>query len=238
MKYLIKFSYDGSKFNGFQRLNDGSGVQNKLENALRVINQGEVLIKGAGRTDCGVHANNQAAHFSLDVDIPSERLINAINSLVGDYIFVNECSLVDDEFHARHSVIKKRYIYKIYLGKYNPCMRDYYQFYNDLDISKMKECIEIFKGGHSFSNFVSGERDNYNSIIDDCYINVDGDYIELVFIGKSFYRYMVRHLVGAIVGVGRGKYSLELVKDVLDEKIKKELYVEIPNGLYLDDVYY
>ncbi len=238
MKYLIKFSYDGSRFNGFQRLNDGSGVQNKLEDALKIINQGVVLVKGAGRTDRGVHANNQAAHFSLDINIPCDRLVNAINSLVGDYIFVNECSLVEEDFHARHSVISKTYIYKIYTGKYNPCLRDYYQFYDSLDVDKMNEVIDVFKGVHDFKNFVSGYRDDYKCVIEDIRIIEKDNTLEFVFEGKSFYRYMIRHLMGAIIGVGLGKYDISLVKDVLDLKVEKELMVEIANGLYLDNIIY
>lgn len=110
MRYLIKFSYDGSKFNGFQSLKSHDGVQNKLDEALSIINKAPVHCKGAGRTDRGVHAYNQAAHFDLDVNVPPERLKRALNSLVGDYIHINECVEVAKDFHARFNVQRKRYI--------------------------------------------------------------------------------------------------------------------------------
>ena len=85
MKYLITVSYDGSKYYGFQRLNDLPSIQKELEDALSVINKDKVYVKGSGRTDRGVHAIGQRCHFELKCDIPCERLINAINSLLSNY---------------------------------------------------------------------------------------------------------------------------------------------------------
>lgn len=240
MKYLIKFSYDGSKFNGFQRLKDNDSVQERLEEALSLINKGKVVIKGAGRTDRGVHAMNQAAHFSLDVDVPPKRLIHAINSLVGDYIHVNDCCFVDEDFHARFSVKKKMYIYKIYLGKYNPLLYDYYEFIDQkLDVEAMKSCANIFMGIHNFKNFVAGKRDNYEAIIYDIAVTFNDDYLEIAFLGKSFYRYMVRHLVGALIDVGLHKRDIGYIEEALTN-YEKEMAISVasPRGLYLEDVFY
>ena len=125
MKYLITISYDGSKFLGFQRLNKGESVQKSVEAALLKINKKPVTIKGAGRTDRGVHASGQKASFDLDINISAERLKNAINSLLNDYVYVKDCKVVNDKFHARFDVKKKKYVYKINLGEYNPIIADY-----------------------------------------------------------------------------------------------------------------
>mgnify|MGYP003421569365 CR=1 FL=1 len=125
MTYLIKVAYDGSKFYGFQRLNEEVTVQKVLEDALSKINKQSVVVKGAGRTDRGVHANCQCVSFSLDINIDCHGLKQALNSLIEPYIYVNEVIEVDSDFHARFDVLKKRYVYKINLGEYNPIMCDY-----------------------------------------------------------------------------------------------------------------
>ena len=183
MSYLIKMSYDGSKFYGFQRLNEEVTVQKTLEEALTKINKQSVVIKGAGRTDRGVHANCQCASFSLDMTTKGGTMYTALNSLVKPYIYIKDVIEVDDEFHARFDVTKKRYVYKINLGEYNPIMNDYiYQCPYELDLDLMREVANLYVGGHDFRNFVSGERDNYDCIIYD----IDFD---VLFFDKSFYHF-------------------------------------------------
>ena len=182
MKYLITVSYDGSKYYGFQRLNNLPSIQKELEDALSVINKDKVYVKGSGRTDRGVHALGQKCHFELKYDIPCERLINAINSLLSNYVRVLDCVKVNDDFHARFSVKKK--IYKI-----------------------------IFKK--------------------------EKDILTITFEGKSFYRYMVRNMVGALLLVGCGKISIEEFKNMIDSDENKYTYITAPsNGLYLESVEY
>ncbi len=239
MKYLITIAYDGSKFFGFQRLNKGVSVQKELEDALTKINKKSVEIKGAGRTDRGVHAHGQKASFDLSIEIPSERLKNAINSLLSDYIYVKDCKTVADDFHARFNVKKKKYVYKINLGEYNPIIADYaFWCPYKLDISKMKKCGKLFLGVHDFRNFVSGERANYTAIIYDISFKKKKDILEIGFTGKSFYRYMVRNLVGAMIEVGRGKETLDKVKEMLKNKKNMSLFTSPACGLYLEDIEY
>lgn len=239
MRYLIKVKYDGSKFCGFQRLNDEPSIQKEIEDVLSKIFKEQVEIKGAGRTDRGVHALGQMAHFDVDKLIPPQNLKRAINRLLNKYIYVDDCQIVDENIHARFSVKEKTYVYKICTGDYNPLNKDYYWNCNyQLDIDLMKECANLFIGGHDFENFVSGERDSYNAIVSDIDIIVDKDIIQLTFKGKSFYRYMVRSLVGAIVDVGRGKNTLEEVTKSLNKKSNQRFNVAPANGLYLVDIKY
>jgi tRNA pseudouridine38-40 synthase len=101
MRYLIKIAYDGSKFFGFQRLNEEQSVQKVIEEALSKIAKTNVEIKGAGRTDRGVHALAQYASFDLDVNITTDGLKDALNSLVKPYVYIRDVKEVDPEFHAR-----------------------------------------------------------------------------------------------------------------------------------------
>lgn len=240
MRYLIRFGYDGSHFCGFQRLKNKVSVQKTLEDALTIINRNPVEIKGAGRTDIYVHASGQCAHFDLDVDIQSSRLKLALNSIVHPYIHIVECIRVCDDFHARFSVKKKKYVYKIWCGEYDPKKYDYYLLYDKkIDVHKLKECAKIFIGAYDFHNFVSGKRDNYDMEIEDIEIVEKGEEVDIVFTGKSFYRYMVRNLVGAILDYNEGKCDILLLERMLrDKDFDCQLSCATAKGLYLEGVYY
>ena len=106
MRYLIKFGYDGTKFHGFQRQNDVKNVQGTLENVLSKVLKSNILIKGSGRTDAGVHAHMQCAHFDYDGSV-SNKDIDKINILLNNEIIINKISVVSNDFHARRNVIKK-----------------------------------------------------------------------------------------------------------------------------------
>ena len=219
MRYLIKVSYNGSKYSGFQRLNNLPSIQNELEKALTKINKGKVEVKGSGRTDTKVHALGQMVHFDLDVDIPEERLINAINSLLSNYIRVLSCIKVDDSFHARFNVKKKTYKYVINMGEYDVIKEDLvYNYCRELNINNMKKASKYLIGKHNFKNFVSGYRENYNSEIYKIEFKTEKKYLTIRFVGKSFYRYMVRNLVGALMLVGTGKITVKEFSKMLDSE--------------------
>lgn len=240
MKYLISIEYDGSKFYGFQRLNEKPTIQKSIEEALSIINKSPVEIKGAGRTDRGVHAKNQKASFDLSISIDEEHLKMALNSLIKPYIYVTDVKIVDSDFHARFNVVKKEYIYKINIGEYDPLKVDYeLQINRELNIEKMISVANIFLGIHEFNNFVAGDRDNYECIIYNIEFELKEKVLEIKFIGKSFYRYMVRNLVGAMLDVEKGKNTLEDIKYALDNpNIDKRFSTALPNGLYLNNIEY
>ena len=240
-KYLIVFSYDGSRFNGFQRLKDANSIQGEIERVLSIINKEKTYIRGAGRTDRGAHAYGQTAHFELNNFIEPLSLIKVINNYINKFIVINECYIVNDEFHARFDAKQKTYIYKINVGKANPLYQSYmYQINKQLDYKKMKKCCKLFVGAHDFEYFVSGKRfnDNYDSIIKKVKITKKNNIITIKFVGKSFYTYMIRNLVGAIVNVGLSKTDIKTVKDILDKKIDKRLPTAPPQGLYLLKIKY
>ena len=239
MRYLIKFSYDGTKFHGFQRQNDVKNVQGTLERVLSDVIDNEIVIKGSGRTDAGVHANIQCAHFDTDKKITKED-INIINRLLNDEIVIKKWQIVKDDFHARHDVRWKKYVYKVNNGTYDKLKEGYYyQIKYHLNMSEMKRTIKLFKGTHDFRNFVSGPRLDYTTTIYKANIKKKGDIILFEFVGIGFYRYMVRHLVGALIDVGRGKAKYYDVERMLENPlVAKNLSVVPADGLYLMDIKY
>lgn len=239
MRYLIKFSYDGTKFHGFQRQNNEKSVQGTLEKVLTDIFDMPIVIKGSGRTDAGVHAECQCAHFDAPKKITRED-INIINRVLNEEIVIKSWCKVKDDFHARHDVKSKKYVYKINNGVYDEEKEGYYyQLKYDLDMGLMKRAAKLFEGTHDFRNFVSGPRLDYTTTIFKTKVKRKGDIIIMEFVGIGFYRYTVRHLVGAILDVGRGKAKIADVERMLENPhVQKNLSVVPADGLYLMDIKY
>ena len=126
MRYLIKFSYDGSNYAGFQTQKGLNTIQEKLEEAASIVNNHQKTpIVATGRTDKGVHALCQYAHVDIGVNITEKKLKRALNSNLPEDIHVIETKIVDDSFHARYQVKEKEYQYKLNMGEYNPLERNY-----------------------------------------------------------------------------------------------------------------
>lgn len=240
MRYLIRMSYDGSKFYGFQRLNNNLSVQGELEKALSKIAKEKVEVKGAGRTDRNVHALDQCAHFDLKKEMAPSSLIKAINRYTSKYLIINDCVIVDADFHARFSVKQKTYLYKIYVGKKDAFNCDYsYQATNSISLKKLKEVAKVFVGIHDYKNFVSGTHENTVGTIFDIKVKRCHDYVLIYFTGKSFYRYMVRNIMGAMLDYNKDKVDLIEIKKMLKyPNEKKQLSTAPAEGLYLISVKY
>lgn len=243
MRYLIKFSYDGTNFNGYQKQPGKRCVESELENALYDINNHTVTkVTSSGRTDRGVHAICQCAHVDIDVNITLYKLKCALNSLLPPDIHVFQTEIVDNDFHARYMVVRKTYKYILNCGEYNPLERNYvYQYCKKLDVDKMKLAIENFVGKHNFKNFVSEEvvKENYVREIFDASIEEKNDKLIFYFSGTGFMKYQVRNMVGTLVKIGKGKLDITAIKDILEnDELRKQVTTIKPEGLYLVDIKY
>jgi len=240
MRFLAIISYDGSKYYGFQKLNNQKTIQGELENALTKINKNKVSVKGAGRTDRGVHAYHQIIHFELDINISETSLKSAINSIIDKGIYVKSCRKINDEFHARFSAKEKVYEYIINLGEYNPLENDYAYNYNcELDLKAMKKASKYLLGLNSYKAFVTGVNKTYISALYKIKFREEKDLLYIKFIGSNFYNHMVRNLVGALILVGNNKIKAEGIKEMLIEEKRIYEYITVPAcGLYLLDIIY
>ena len=243
MRFLIKFSYDGSNYSGFQKQKGLDTIEKRLEDALTIVNNNKkTSITATGRTDKGVHALCQYGHTNIDVDITEYKLKRALNSNLPDDIHVIETKIVDDKFHARYNVKKKEYIYKINLGEYNPIDRNYiFQYNYNLDIESMKEAIKYFEGEHDFRAFATDSKDKENCVrkIYKTNIKQTKDLIEITFIGNGFLRYQVRNMVGLLIRVGEKKLSPKDVDKILKSKDRTKSGKTAPAcGLYLVNIKY
>ncbi len=243
LRYLIKFSYDGTNFSGYQKQPGKRCVESEFERALFDINNHKkTTITSSGRTDRGVHALCQTAHFDLDIEITLYKLKCALNSLLPDDIRVFSTEIVDKDFHARYMVKEKTYQYLLNTGEYNPVDRNYiYQHCHSLDINKMNEAINYFIGGHNFVNFVSEEavKNNYERTIFDAYIKVENNIVKFIFVGNGFMKYQVRNMVGTLISVGKNMLDPIVIKEMLAGTIDKKCITTAKReGLYLVDVKY
>lgn len=243
MRFLIKFSYDGTNYSGFQTQPGLNTIQEKLEDALAIINNGKKTnIVATGRTDKGVHALCQYAHADIDVDINEYKLKRAMNSNLPDDIHVIETKIVPDDFHARYYVKSKEYKYYINLGEYNPLERNYvFQYNYTLNVDKMKEAINVFLGTHDFRAFVTESKEKENCVRTITYVNVEQEQNKIVitFRGDGFLRYQVRNMVGLLIRVGENKISTEDVERILESKDRTTTgKTAPPEGLYLTNVSY
>ena len=246
MKYFMTFSYDGSNFLGYQKQPRERTVQACLENALKEINGGKIVsVCASGRTDAGVHAINQKAHFEIDKKIETDKLLRGINSLLPEDIYVKSIKEVSDDFHARFNAIGKEYIYIINMGEYNPLERNYvYQYGKRLDLSAMERGLKYLEGEHNFKSFTKStdEIEDYvrkisqTSIVRD---SKDMNKIIITFVGTGFLRYMVRNMVGLIIEIGEGKRKPEDIIRILKEEDRTFAGKTAPAcGLYLRNVFY
>lgn len=246
MRYLMTFAYDGSKYKGYQKQSDEKTIQGEIEKALEKINgNNSISIYASGRTDAGVHALNQKAHFDMDTNISVEKLKNGLNSLLPSDIYIKNIEEVSDDFHARYDVKAKEYVYRINMGEYNPIQKDYvYQCNKMLDVAEMERALKYLEGTHDFKSFTKAtdKRDDYVRTIVQTNLTRDlknVNIINIVFLGTGFMRYQVRNMVGLLLEVGEGKRKSAEIIDILDAKDRKKAgKTANPEGLYLKDVLY
>ncbi len=246
MKYLITFSYDGSKYKGYQKQPRLKTVQSEVEKVLTKMNsEKKVSISASGRTDAGVHAIRQKAHFELEKEWDLDRLKMSMNKLLPKDIHVSKVELVEDDFHARFSATAKEYHYEINMGEYNPIEVDYvYQYNAPLNLAEMERALKYIEGTHNFKSFtkVDEEKETYvRTIYSADLIRDRGDInrFTIVLVGSGFMRYMVRNIVGFLIEIGEGKRKSKDILTVLKKEDRQEAGKTAPaNGLYLYDVFY
>lgn len=243
MRFLIKFSYDGTMYNGFQSQPNLDTIQERIEEALKKINNGKKTnIIATGRTDKGVHALCQYGHADIDVDITEYKLKRAMNSNLPDDIHVIETQIVPADFHARYNVKSKEYRYYINTGEYNPLERHYvFQYNYVLNIEAMKDAIKVFLGTHDFRAFVTESKEKENCIRTIDYANIEqiDNKLIITFKGDGFLRYQVRNMVGILIRVGENKVTTEDVEAILASKDRATTgKTAPPEGLYLTKVMY
>lgn len=246
MRYKITIEYDGTNLVGWQKQKDGPSAQEFLEKAIEGFSHQITEVFGAGRTDAGVHALGQVAHFDLDSDLSAFKMQESLNALLRELdapVSVIDTQIVGSDFHARFSARGRGYIYRI-LNRRGPTplrRNRVWLLSFPLNIDLMREGAQYLLGNHDFSSFRGAGCQALSPIktLDKLEIEKVNDEIVFTVEARSFIYHQVRNMVGTLSEVGRGKLQPIDVKHILDAKDRTKAGISAPAcGLYLNKVMY
>lgn len=245
-RYKIIIEYDGTNLLGWQKQQEGPSVQAHLEQALFAFTHQQIEVIAAGRTDAGVHATAQVAHFDLDTNMELFRLREAFNALLRDMnapVSVLEVEAVNSDFHARFSAKGRGYIYKILNRRARPVLQENRVWWVPfpLDVNAMREGAKHLLGHHDFSSFRGAGCQALSPVktLDKLDITTNDDEIDFIVEARSFLYHQVRNMVGTLKMVGDGHLKPDDVKTILESKNRSVAGMTAPaSGLYLNKVVY
>ncbi len=242
-KYKIILSYDGSGYQGWQRQPGFPTIQETMETALAQLTGETIRIYPSGRTDAGVHAVGQVAHFQSALKVPVERLVNAINAHLPDDIVVHSVEVVPLEFDANRDAVRKLYRYVIHDGPTpSPFLRKYCcHSKSALDVAAMAQAAQALKGTHDFHSFETEWPNRKSSVRTITHVSVNraGEYIWIDVEADGFLYNMVRSIAGTLMQVGRGYWPVTKVAEILAADDRTQAGPTAPaEGLFLMRVTY
>ena len=244
MKIKLTVSYDGTDFCGWQVQPTGVSVQEVLQNAVKTLTGEDAKVTGSGRTDAGVHAEGQVAHFSVEKStVPPEKFAKALNTLLPSSVKVLNSQRVDENFDARKSAKQKTYRYSFYVSEVELPLKE--RFFTRLDrlpdLEKIRQGAKKFIGEHDFACFNAsggGAKTTVRSVYD-IKVNQLENQIYFLVTGNGFLYNMVRTMVGTLLEVGYGKKQLSDLETMLKNKDRTMVGKTLPaKGLCLYTVEY
>ena len=243
----IKIEYDGTNYVGWQAQRNGVSIQGEIEDSLRKIFNQEIKLYVAGRTDAGVHALSQVAHFDIEkLSIKSEKIFRALNFFLKkkkNKITILESKIVDKNFHSRFSAKKKYYLYQILNRNTQSYIHENKVWFmpQKINIERMKNASEYFLGKNDLNAFRSVDCQANSSIrtIDEIKIKKESDFVKFRISGKSFLHNQVRIMVGTLIEVGKEVLKETDIKRIIQSKDRKNAGPTAPSsGLYLEKIIY
>ena len=242
MRYLLKLSYDGSQFCGWQIQPNDPSVQQKVEWALSTILGTKTTVTGAGRTDTGVNASCYYAHFDSEKQLDIVQTRYKLNAILPSSIAISEVRKVADDFHARFDALRREYTYFLHREK-DPFADKFSLLYSyPLDFDAMNEAAGYLLGEHDFSCFEKTGADNKTSICtvsEAAWYKKDDFHWYFKIAADRFLRNMVRAIVGTLLEVGRGKRSATSVRELIENGTRCDAGQSVPgNALFLTEINY
>ena len=244
-RFRITVAYDGTAYAGWQVQPGLQTVQQALEEAILATCGHEVKLHGSGRTDRGVHARGQVAHFDADTRMGAKSMMLALNSRIPPDIRVVAADIVPEDFHARRSAIAKEYRYVVWNGPVMPPAERLYAYlvHRPLDIGLVREGAQRFIGKHDFVAFMANPQRELDSTVREIYefeVSKTGRRIVFRVKGSGFLYKQVRSMVGMLIRVGTGAEKAETITRLLDTSAPRTAHVPSapPQGLTLWKVWY
>ncbi len=242
MRYFIELQYDGSAYYGWQRQPEQPTVQGTIEEALSKLLRQPTEIVGAGRTDTGVNASFYIAHFDTAEEIDCDHIAYKLNAMLPHDIAIKRIYKVADDLHARFDAVEREYTYLLSPVKSPFRRHSAWICYYQLDIEKMNEAANILLETEDFTTFAKLNSNNKTNI---CHVShaewvVENDgTLRFTIRADRFLRNMVRSIVGTLVDVGRGRYSVEEFRNIVDSRdLSRASGGAQPQGLFLSNVKY
>jgi tRNA pseudouridine38-40 synthase len=244
MRYRLTLEYDGGPFAGWQRQENGLSVQAALEDAICKVSGETVTVMGAGRTDAGVHALGQVAHFDLEKTFAPAKLRDALNfHLRPNPVAVLDAQTAPPEFHARFSATARHYLYRI-LNRRAPPVLDHGRVWHvarELDSDPMHAGAQHLVGKHDFTTFRAAECQAASAVktLDALVVRRAGEEIHIEAKARSFLHHQMRSIVGTLKLVGEGKWQPREMAVALKARERARCGpVAPPEGLYLVRIEY
>lgn len=240
IRYKITFEYDGTKYCGLQKQQDmpNRSIEEVLENAVYDLSQERVKINASGRTDAGVHAVAQVAHFDLNKKFEPRRIVMGLNNYLRlEDVALLSCEIVDENFHSRFNAKMRHYRYLI-VNRSAPLILQKNRAWHvaqKLDFEAMKTAAQFLIGEHDFSAFRDAECQAQSPIktIEKITLTKNGDEIIIEVSARSFLHHMVRNIAGTLVWVGIGKIKTAEIEDILKDRDRTKSGPNAPaHGLY------
>ncbi len=239
----LDICYDGTRYKGWQRLSGTDNtIQGKLETALSRILGEEIEVSGSGRTDAGVHAMQQVAHFHCSSTMGAQEILMQLRRYLPEDIGIYSCRDVSERFHARLNAKEKTYRYRIWNSD-SPCVFDrrYVTLLPEmLDQAAMEKAAKLLCGEHDFSAFCGNPKFKKSTVrfIRDISFARCGEELQISFTGNGFLHSMVRILVGTLIEVGRGERTAQNIPELFGAKREKAGFLAPAQGLCLMEVEY
>jgi tRNA pseudouridine38-40 synthase len=242
-RIAIGLEYDGSAFLGWQTQPGGGGIQDAVERALAAIATEPIELTAAGRTDRGVHARAQVAHFDTRASRPPSAWVRGVNSFLPGALAVLWSREVDAQFHARYSALARTYRYELVNRPVRPalCARHAGWYHAPLDVDAMREGARALVGEHDFSAFRAAQCQAKTPVrsVHSIAIERQDERIQFTVRANAFLHHMVRNIVGSLVYVGAGKQPTQWIGEVLRSKDRNRAAPTFaPEGLYLERIEY
>jgi tRNA pseudouridine38-40 synthase len=243
-RYRLILEYDGAPFVGWQRQDNGPSVQGALEDAIEKLSSERVTVTGAGRTDAGVHALGQVAHFDLVKDFEPGKVRDALNyHLRPNPVSVLEADVADSEFHARFSARSRHYLFRILNRRSPPALEagKVWHISPKLDADAMHAAAQALVGQHDFTTFRAAECQAQSPVktLDRLDVSRRADEIHIEASARSFLHHQIRSFAGTLKLVGEGKWTPRDVANALAAKERARCGpVAPPDGLHLVRVDY
>ena len=245
MNYLGVLEYVGTSYSGFQRLPKGKTVQKEVEAVLSKLLDEKIAIKGAGRTDAGVHALGQTFSFRTEKPVNPASFCKSVNALLPDDIRLLSLKEADESFDARHSCIGKRYEYRFRVQEKSAFDDGRVGFFYAprFDAALFEKALRLYEGKHDFRNFTTKkeDKDGFVRVLEPIGFHYDepSHFGTVTLQSNGFMTYQIRFLIGMAMKVADKKMSLSELEALLDPSSPKKATQKAPScGLYLAEVLY